>query len=134
MLDDKDRYRPRRLEELEVDPIPLSLINEPVPPENVSAMPVPKARALHAVLVESLTNTRALLQRLELGVQVARAEQREVVRLLYVATRNQAAALAATLELEGSPAGGTARMIDPALLPCWALVGERRGARALRRI
>jgi hypothetical protein len=35
------------------------------------------------------------------GVQVARAEQREVVRLLYVATRNQVKALAACLELEG---------------------------------
>jgi hypothetical protein len=56
---------------------------------------------LHAVLVESLTNTRALLQRLELGVQVARVEQREVVRSLYVATRNQVRALFAVLELEG---------------------------------
>jgi hypothetical protein len=57
--------------------------------------------ALHAVLVESLTNTRALLQRLELGVQVAPVEQREVVRSLYVATRNQVRALFAVLELEG---------------------------------
>ena len=46
--------------------------------------------------------TRELLNRLELRVvQVARAEQREVVRLLYVATRNQAKALAACLELQG---------------------------------
>jgi hypothetical protein len=60
-------------------------------------IPLPKARSLHAILVESLTNTRALQQRLELGVQVARAEQREVVRLLYVATRR----LAAVLELDG---------------------------------
>jgi len=46
-------------------------------------------------------NTQALLQRLELGVHVSRAEQREIVRLLYVATRNQAKALIATLECEG---------------------------------
>jgi len=56
---------------------------------------------LHAVLVESLTNTKALLARLELGVHVARNEQREVVRLLCVATRHQVKALAAVLELEG---------------------------------
>jgi hypothetical protein len=39
---------------------------------------------------------------LEAGrVTVPRQEQREIVRLLYVATRNQAKALAAVLELEG---------------------------------
>jgi hypothetical protein len=32
---------------------------------------------------------------------VARAEQREAVRLLYVSTRHQVKALAATLELDG---------------------------------
>jgi hypothetical protein len=53
------------------------------------------------VLVESLTNTKALLSRLEAGVHVARNEQREVIRLLYVATRNQVKALAAVLELDG---------------------------------
>ena len=57
---------------------------------------------MHAVLCESLKQTRELLNRLELrGVQVARAEQREVVRLLYVASRHQVRALAATLELDG---------------------------------
>jgi hypothetical protein len=53
------------------------------------------------VLVEARNNTQALLARLELGVQVARQEQREVVRLLYVATRHQVKALAAVLELDG---------------------------------
>jgi hypothetical protein len=53
------------------------------------------------VLVESLNNTRALLQRLEAGVTVPRQEQREVVRTLYVAARHQANALVAVLELEG---------------------------------
>jgi hypothetical protein len=92
MNDDKDRPR-SFVDDPGLDPV--SLINEPVPPDNV--IPLPKARSLHAILVESLTNTRALQQRLELGVQVARAEQREVVRLLYVATRR----LAAVLELDG---------------------------------
>jgi len=41
-----------------------------------------------------------LLARLEAGVTAPRDQQREVVRLLYVATRNQAKALIATLELE----------------------------------
>jgi len=38
---------------------------------------------------------------LESGVCVPREQQREIVQLLYVATRNQANALAATPELEG---------------------------------
>ena len=51
---------------------------------------------------EALTNAQSLLTRLETGgVRVARAEQREVVRLLYVATRNQVKALVSALELEG---------------------------------
>ena len=54
------------------------------------------------MLVESLNSTQALLTRLESsGVTVPRQEQREVVRLLYVATRHQVRALAATLELDG---------------------------------
>ena len=59
------------------------------------------ARPLHAVLVESLNSTQALLQRLEAGVTVPRDQQREIVRLLYVATRHQVKALAAVLELDG---------------------------------
>jgi hypothetical protein len=53
------------------------------------------------VLCESLKQTKELLTRLEAGVVVPRDQQREVVRLLYVATRNQAEALIATLEVEG---------------------------------
>ena len=79
----------------------MSFINEPIVPDNVSAMPVPKARSIHAVLVESLNHMRALLARLESGVTVPKDQQREVVRLLYVATRHQVKALAAVLELEG---------------------------------
>jgi len=99
MLDDRDRYWPRRFDELEGTPV--TLINEPVPPDNVTTL-VPRQRSIHAVLVESLNSTQALLKRLESGrVCVPRQEQREVVRLLYVAARHQVKALAAVLELDG---------------------------------
>jgi len=101
MLDDRDRYHPRTIEELADDPIPVSLINEPLPPDNVRALVRPTQRSLHAVLCDALTNTQALLARLEAGVTVPRDQQREVVRLLYVATRHQVRALSAVLELEG---------------------------------
>jgi len=91
-----DRYRPAQINEMENR---RSLISEPVPPENVIALP--KARSLHAVLVENLNGARALLRRLEDGVHVPRQEQREIVRLLYIATKNQTKALAAVLELQG---------------------------------
>ena len=58
-------------------------------------------RPLHTVLVENLNSTQALLRRLEDGVSVPRDAQREIIRLLYVATRHQVQALAAVLELEG---------------------------------
>lgn len=53
-----------------------------------------KGHVMRAVLCPTLTNTQALLTRLEAGVHVPRSEQREVVRLLYVATRHQVKALA----------------------------------------
>jgi len=105
MLDDETRdrrYHPRSFEELAEDPIPVSLINEPVPPDNVCTLARPRQRSLHAVLCEAVTNTQALLARLETGgVRVSRAEHRETVRSLYVACRHQRDALAACLELEG---------------------------------
>jgi len=82
------------------DPVPVSWINEPAPPDNVTTL-VPRQRSTHALLVESLNSTKALLTRLESGVTVPRDQQREIVRLLYVATRHQVRALAATLELDG---------------------------------
>jgi hypothetical protein len=91
------QYRPPLLDEIEGNDV--SLINEPAGPDNVIALP--RARSLHAVLCEAMINTQALLARLEAGVHVPRDSQREVVRALYVATRNQAKALIATLELEG---------------------------------
>ena len=94
-----DKYRPRQLEEIEGNGI--CIINEPTPPENVRALVRPRQRSLHAVLCEALMNTQALLARLEAGVTVPREQQRETVRLLYVATRHQVKALAAVLELDG---------------------------------
>ena len=95
-----DRYRPRQFEEFESDPTPVTWLNEPLPPDNVRIL-VPRQRSLHAVLCEALTNTQTLRARLEAGVTVPRDQQREIVRPLYVATRNQAKALIATLECEG---------------------------------
>jgi hypothetical protein len=54
-----NRYWPRQFDELGSDPIPVSLLNEPVPPDNVRALVRPNQRSLHAVLCEALTNTRA---------------------------------------------------------------------------
>jgi len=62
---------------------------------------VPRQRSLHAVLCQALTNSRALLTRLESGVTVPRQEQREVIRMLYVATQHHVKALTAVLELDG---------------------------------
>jgi hypothetical protein len=95
-----DRYWPRDIAEVEEK---VSLINEPLAaPDGTTALPVCyRERPLHAVLCESLKQTKELLTRLEArGVYVPKDAQREVVRLLYVATRNQVKALAATLELE----------------------------------
>jgi hypothetical protein len=55
----------------------------------------------HAVVCEALTTTQAVLARLEAGVTVPRDQQRETVRLLYVATRHQVKALTAVPELDG---------------------------------
>ena len=95
-----DKYQPRMFEEMARDRTPVTWLNEPVPPDNVATL-VPRQRSIHAVLVENLNSTRALQRRLELGVHVPRHHQREIVRLLYVATQHQVKALAAVLELDG---------------------------------
>ena len=60
------------------------------------------AASLYALLVGVRNQAQALLERLETGgVYVPKDQQREVIRLLYVATRNQVKALTACLELEG---------------------------------
>ena len=90
------KYWPAQIDEIENR---RSLISEPLPASNVISLPT--TRPLHAVLVENLNATKALLRRLEDGVHVPRQAQREVVRLLYVATRHQVQALTAALELDG---------------------------------
>jgi hypothetical protein len=93
-----DRYRPADIEEVENKP---SLINEPIR-EVIELRPGQSAASLYALLVGVRNQAQAMLHRLETrGVYVPRDGQREVVRLLYVATRNQAKALTAALELEG---------------------------------
>ena len=89
------RYWPRQFEELQADAIPRTLINEPML-DNVIALPKP--RSLHASLCETLASSRGLLVRLENGVRASPGEAQEVVRELYVATRNQVRALSAALE------------------------------------
>ena len=98
-MHERDRYWPRRFDEIESTP--RTWLNEPLPPDNVRSIGRAARRPLHAVLVESLNSTRALLRRLEAGVTVPRQEQREVVRMLYVAARHQADALIAVLEIDG---------------------------------
>jgi hypothetical protein len=53
-------------------------LNEPLPPDNVSALVRPTQRSLNAVLCEALINTQALVTRLEAGVTVPQDRQREV--------------------------------------------------------
>jgi hypothetical protein len=91
-----ERYWP--VDAAEVEP-KVSLLNEPIR-EVIPLRPI-QQRSLHAVLCEALTNTQALLTRLEAGVCVPKDAQREIVRLLYVSTRHQVKALIATLECEG---------------------------------
>ena len=90
------KYLPAQIDEIEDR---RSLICEPLPPENVILLR--RSRSPHAVLVENLNSTRALLWCLEDGVTVSSDAQCEIVRLLFVATRQQLKALAATPELDG---------------------------------
>ena len=90
------KYCPCPVEELEARP---SLINEPLPPDNVVSLR--RSRSLRAALAENLNATRALLRQLEDGVTVSDDAQCEIIRLLFVATRDQVKALNAALECEG---------------------------------
>ena len=97
MLDDRNRYWPQRFEEMAEDPIPRTLINEPVV-DNVIVLP--KApHSLHAVLCDALTSNRGLLQRLEVGVTAPPGEARVAVRDLFVQLRRTVAVLSRCLEL-----------------------------------
>jgi hypothetical protein len=88
------KYHPAPINEIEDRP---SLISEPLPPENVISLR--RSRSLHVMLAENLNSTRALLRHLEDGVTVPKDAQREIIRLLYIATRHQVQALSACLEL-----------------------------------
>jgi len=69
-----------------------------LPPDNVITLR--KARSLRAVLAENLNATRALLRQLEDGVVVSDEAHCETIKSLFLATRQQVKALAATLECE----------------------------------
>jgi hypothetical protein len=90
------KYHPAQIDELENRP---SLISEPLLPDNVITLR--RSRPLHAMLAENLNSTKALLRQLEDGVVVSDDAQCETVRLLFVSTRDQLKALAATLECDG---------------------------------
>jgi hypothetical protein len=94
-----DRFRPADIAEVEQK---VSLLNEPIHDEVIELRPGQASASLHALLVGVRNQAQALLDRLETrGVYVPKDQQREIVRLLYVATRNQVRALSAVLELEG---------------------------------
>jgi hypothetical protein len=90
------KYRPCSIDEVEARP---SLINEPLPPDNVITLR--QSRSLHAVLAENLNATRGLQRYLEDGVIVLNDTDCEIIKSLFVATRQQVQALAAVLELDG---------------------------------
>jgi hypothetical protein len=90
------KYRPAPIDEIENR---RSLISEAPPAENVITLR--RSRSLHAVLAENLNSTRALLRQLEDGVTVLNDTDCEIIKSLFVATRQQVQALAATLELDG---------------------------------
>ena len=81
------------------DPVPVSWINEPMPPDNVCTL-APKPRSLHASLAETLASSRGLLTRLENGhVQAPPGEARVAVRELYVLLRRIVPVLSRCAEL-----------------------------------
>jgi hypothetical protein len=81
------------------DPVPVTLLTEPLPPENVGMLVPGRRRSLHSLLVQSLADVESLIARLELGVAVADSG-RALVRDLYVQCRKQRDLLAAALRLE----------------------------------
>src|SRR6516162_1238456 len=76
-----ERYRPADVAEVEQK---VSLLNEPIRDEVIELRPGQASASLHALLVGVRNQAQALLERMEnRGVQVARQEQREIIRLLY---------------------------------------------------
>ena len=93
-----DKYRPWNWTDDAV-PNSVSLLNQPLPPENVGVMVLSQQRSLHAIIAQNLKDTEALIGRLELGVRVA-DNGRGVIRDLYVQCRRQREVLSAVLRLE----------------------------------
>jgi len=94
---DRDRYHPRTVDE--IDGSGVSLLNEPLLPENVGVLVPGRQRSLHAVMAQNLADVEGLIARLELGVAVA-ASGRGLIRDLYVQCRKQREVLVAALRLE----------------------------------
>ena len=91
-----DRYWPRQTDE--IDGPGVSLLNEPIPPENVGVLVPGRQRSLHAIVAQNLADAEALIVRLEDGVAVADS-QRPVIRDLYVQCEKQRELLEVTLQL-----------------------------------
>jgi hypothetical protein len=94
---DRDRFHPRQIEEIEGSGV--SLVNEPLPPENVGVLVPTRPRSLHSVIAQNLADTESLIARLEAGVGVADSG-RALVRALYIGCQKQRDLLAAALRLE----------------------------------
>ena len=106
MLDDRNRFRPRRYDE---DAPPVSLLNETVEYRDRGAATVlhrwPRELPLRAVLHDALAQTQLLLARVEAGVYLAKdaaGQQRseETIRQLFCRTQDQVRVLEAALDLE----------------------------------
>jgi hypothetical protein len=93
------RFHPRSFEEMASDPVPVSFLNEPLPPDNVGVLVPAQARPLHAVVAQTLADVEALIARLEAGVDVANSG-RGLIRDLYVQSRKQREILSAVVRLE----------------------------------
>src|SRR5262249_5393013 len=87
MMGDK-KYTPRTLDELADDPIPVTVLNEPLRPENVGVLVPGRQRSLHAVLAQNLKDVEGLSARLELGVAGANSG-RGLILGLHVWWRKQ---------------------------------------------
>jgi hypothetical protein len=94
-----DRYWPRQFDEMAEDPTPVTVLNEPVPADNVGVLVPGRQRSLHAVVAQSLKDVEGLIGRLELGVAVADSG-RGLIRDLYVQSRRMREILAQVLRLE----------------------------------
>lgn len=65
-----DRYHPRSFEEMATDS-DVSLLNEPLLPDNVGVIVPGQRRSLHSLIAQSLKDVEGLIARLETGVTVA---------------------------------------------------------------